>query len=79
MKMLAVIRKERGLTQTEVAKYLSIAPSTYCMYENRKISIPKVIAEKLATLLEIQIDKIFLCHIFIVNELDEVDIKELLS
>lgn len=34
------LREEKGLTQTELAKYLEVTQKTYSRYENDECSIP---------------------------------------
>lgn len=36
MKNLIILRKEKNITQLEIAKYLKISQSTYATYENNK-------------------------------------------
>lgn len=58
MKNLKEIRKQKGLTQTEVAKKLNISQQTYSDYENKKTEpdINKLI--ELSKLFNISLDKL---------------------
>ncbi len=56
---LAEIREMKGLTQSDMAEKLAIGISTYNVYENGSRRIPKRIAEKIALILDTDIDNIF--------------------
>ena len=58
MKNLKEIRKQKGLTQTEVAQKLNISQQTYSDYENKKTEpdIDKLI--ELSKLFNISLDKL---------------------
>lgn len=55
---LRQLRKEKKLTQDEVAKYLNVGRTTYLGYENEKIGIPAKRLEQLADLFGVSIDYI---------------------
>lgn len=65
---LAYLRKKKGLTQDEMAKMLAIGLSTYNQYENLQRSIPIQIAEKIASILDVPVDEIFLPIKFTVSK-----------
>lgn len=52
------LRKEKGMTQQEVAKYLHIHRRTYCAYENGRRSITARILIRLADLFDVSTDYI---------------------
>lgn len=66
-KTLADIRKEKNLSQGDLASKMDIAVSTYCQYETGKRNIPTHIVEKLCEILEIKQDDIFLPTRFTVS------------
>jgi putative transcriptional regulator len=68
MTKLAYLRKKKGLTQDEMAKILTIGLSTYNQYENLQRGIPIQIAEKIASILDITVDEIFLPIKFTVSK-----------
>ncbi|MBL7575558.1 DNA-binding transcriptional regulator, XRE-family HTH domain [Peptoniphilus asaccharolyticus DSM 20463] len=57
---LQSIRESHKLSQQDMAKNLNIAVSTYCQYETGKRNIPKNTAEKIANILNVNINDIFL-------------------
>jgi len=52
-------RKEAGMTQKELAEKAGLAQCTICFYENLSTSIKKEHADKIAVLLEKQVDELF--------------------
>lgn len=60
IRSLEKARKEKGLTQEQMAANLEIAVSTYNQYENGARSVPRETAEAAAKLLGVSIDDIFL-------------------
>lgn len=68
MKSINKIRNEKGITQSFIAKKLGIAVSTYNMYEKGKRKVPEKIASRIAQLLEVERDIIFLPVAFAVSK-----------
>jgi len=58
MQSLAIIRKNFGLTQENVAKMLGVANSTYAQYESGARSPNIVMLKKLADLFQCTIDEL---------------------
>lgn len=54
------LRRERGITQVQMAKLLGIPVSTYNVYENGNRKVPKKIAFQIAKVLQVKIEDIFL-------------------
>lgn len=67
-KSISEIRNEKGITQSCIAKKLGIPVSTYNMYEKGRRRVPEKIATKIAQLLEIDRDDIFLPVTFAVSK-----------
>lgn len=59
-KTLSNIRKNKGLSQEDIAGQLGVGISTYCQYETGKRSIPYDVVDKLCKILDIKKDEIFL-------------------
>ncbi len=59
-KTLREYRKEKGLTQSQMAEMIGIVVSSYNMYETGQRSVPIAKAEKIATILNVKVDEIFL-------------------
>ena len=53
---LKSLRKDKGINQNEIAKYLNISQVAYSYYEIEKRNIPIEILEKLADLYKTSID-----------------------
>jgi DNA-binding XRE family transcriptional regulator len=70
-KNLAKVRKQKGKTQTEMAKLLGIGVSTYNLYENGAHKTPREIAVGIAEILEIEVEAIFLPATFTVCKSEE--------
>lgn len=71
MTSLASLRKKAGITQEEMAQNLGIGISTYNQYENSQRNIPYQIAEKIAKILNVSVDQIFLPTKFTVSKINE--------
>jgi len=71
MRNLAKVRKQKGKTQTEMAKLLGIGVSTYNLYENGAHKTPREIAVEIARILETEVDAIFLPATFTICKRDE--------
>lgn len=72
MKMsLADIRNKKGKTQAEMAKLLGIGVSTYNLYENGGRKVPDRIATKIAQILEVNKNDIFLPATFTVSKTEQ--------
>ena len=59
---LKAARKEKGLTQTEVASKVGVSQSTYAFYENGMGDPSTIVLRRLATLLEVSIDWLYDNH-----------------
>ena len=68
MTKLADLRKEKGLTQEVMAKKLTIGLSTYNQYENLQRGIPFKTAVKIASILNVSVEDIFLPIKFTVSK-----------
>lgn len=68
MKSLAELRQQRGITQIEMAKILGIADSTLSQYETGQRTLPVNIAKKIAAILDVSIEDIFLPVKFTVSK-----------
>ena len=71
MNELAIKRKEAGFTQDQMAQILGIGISTYNQYENSQRNIPFEAAAKIAEILKVPQDQIFLPVKFTVSKLAE--------
>lgn len=60
IRSLEKARKEKGLTQEQMAANLEIAVSTYNQYENGARSVPRSVAEAAANILGVNVEDIFL-------------------
>lgn len=77
MSQLADERQKRHFTQEYMASKLGICVSTYCQYETGSRNVPKNIAEKIASILMISVEDIFLPHKFTVSKSEKE--KQLLN
>lgn len=68
---LAEARKLKGITQTEMAKILGIGVSTYNLYENGGRKVPEKIATKIAHILGVDKEEIFLPATFTVSKIEQ--------
>ncbi len=68
MQDLATIRRNKNKTQEQMAKELNIGISTYNQYENSQRNIPYDIAIKIAEILNVKIEEIFLPVRFTVSK-----------
>ena len=68
MKQIEDVRKEKGYTQEYVAANIGVATSSYNQYETGARSIPADIAERIAGVLGVARDDIFLPVKFTVRE-----------
>lgn len=68
MEKLAELRKKKGLTQETMARKLDIGLSTYNQYENSQRGIPIRTAKKIALILNIPLEDIFLPIRFTVSK-----------
>lgn len=57
---LSEIRNEKRITQEAMAKQLNIAVSTYNQYENAQRNVPVNLAKKIAEILGVEVEDIFL-------------------
>lgn len=65
---LTEIRNSKNIRQAELAKRLGVAVSTYNMYENGERTVPAHIAKKIAKILEVDVNEIFLPEKFTVSK-----------
>lgn len=65
---LAELRINKKKTQEQMAKMLEIGVSTYNQYENSQRNIPYDIAKKIAEILEVEVEDIFLPVRFTVSK-----------
>lgn len=56
MNNLKDLRKGKGLTQTEVARYIGISQNNYSYWENGKVKIDNESIQKLADYFEVSVD-----------------------
>ena len=73
MTALADLRKKAGYTQEEMSKLLNIGLSTYNQYENSQRHIPRDVANKIAAILNVSIEDIFLPTRFTVQNFTNKD------
>ena len=66
---LEQVRKSKKITQEYIANKVGIAISTYCQYENGVRNVPREIAEKVAGILGVSINEIFLPEKFTVSKI----------
>ncbi len=57
-------RLEKGYTQEYMAKAIKVSTGCYNMYENNQRKIPKNKAEKIAKILNCEIDRLFMPFTF---------------
>lgn len=57
-------RLEKGYTQEYMAKAIEVSTGCYNMYENNQRKIPKNKAEKIAKILNCEVDKLFMPFTF---------------
>lgn len=65
---LIAMRKQKGLSQQGMASRLGIAPSTYNQYETGSRKVPADVAEKIGSILEVEVSQIFLATKFTVSK-----------
>ena len=58
MENLKRLRKSRGITQTQIAKYLGISQNNYSYWENGKVKIDNASLQKLADYFGVSVDYI---------------------
>jgi transcriptional regulator with XRE-family HTH domain len=68
MTKIEVKRKDKNLTQQEIAEYIDSSIGGYNMYENNRRKIPRKKAEKIAEILKCEISEIFLPSTFTASE-----------
>lgn len=56
MNKLKELRKQKGLTQTQVAQYIGISQNNYSYWENGKVKIDNDSLQKLADLFDVSVD-----------------------
>ena len=61
------LRRLVDLNQVEMAKKINIPISTYNVYENGKRKVPKEVVVKIARILEVDVEEIFMPVNFIVS------------
>ena len=70
MRQIEIARKAKGFTQEYVANSVGVATSSYNQYETGARSIPADVAEKIASVLDVEVNEIFLPMKFTVREQD---------
>jgi len=65
------LRKKLNISQIDMAKMLQIPVSTYNMYENGKRKVPEKVANKIAEILNVKLEEIFLPATFTVSKTKE--------
>ncbi|ATW26747.1 helix-turn-helix domain-containing protein [Candidatus Formimonas warabiya] len=68
MKTLSEVRKEKKITQLEMAEKLGVAVSTYNMYENGERNIPEKVASGISNVLGIHKSDFFVPITFTLSE-----------
>lgn len=71
MRQIEDVRKAKGFTQEYVANNVGVAISSYNQYETGARSIPADVAERIASVLGVEIGEIFLPVKFTVREQKE--------
>lgn len=56
---LTKIRKEKGIKQEVMAEKIGVAASTYCQYETGTRTLPTEVVQKICTILEVDIEQLF--------------------
>lgn len=72
MRQIEAVRKAKGFTQEYVAISVGVATSSYNQYETGARSIPADVAEKIASVLGVEVGEIFLPMKFTVREQEAV-------
>lgn len=68
MRQIEDIRKSKGFTQEYVAAAVGVATSSYNQYETGARSVPADVAERIASVLGVEMGEIFLPSKFMVRE-----------
>lgn len=68
MRQIDDVRKAKGFTQEYVAKNVGVAVSSYNQYETGARSIPADVAERIASVLGVEVSEIFLPVKFTIRE-----------
>jgi len=66
--ILAKLRKDKKYTQEKMAEMLGISIAAYNLYENGGRKVPKKVATKIAQILEVDKEEIFLPETFAVRK-----------
>lgn len=74
MKTIAQLRADKGINQNEMAKILGVAESTLSQYETGARTLPYTTANKIAAILDVSIDEIFLPTRFTVSKRKEREV-----
>ena len=70
-KSIEKLRKDKNISQVEMAQKLGLPVSTYNVYENGNRKVPEEIARKIAYILDVEIEYIFLPATFTVSKSKE--------
>ena len=70
-KTIKTLRIEKGISQTDMAQRLELPISTYNTYENGNRKVPEAIANKIAKILNVKVEDIFLPVSFTVSKTDK--------
>lgn len=71
-KTIGELRNKENLTQIEMAKILGISVSAYNMYENGNRKVPEQIASKIAQILKVNMEDIFLPATFTTSKTRDI-------
>lgn len=67
-KTIEILRIEQGISQTDMAQRLGLPISTYNTYENGNRKVPEAIAYKIAKILNVKVEDIFLPATFTISK-----------
>lgn len=73
LKRLRKIRREAGISQSEMADYLGISTQAYHMKESGKSSLKLEEAKKIADILESDIEKLFFSRFY--NKIEDIELN----
>ncbi len=68
VKSIEQLRKNKDISQIQMAEMLNIPISTYNMYENGKRKVPEDIARNIARILGVEVKDIFLSATFTLSK-----------
>ena len=68
IKNIEQLRKDKNISQTEMAQMLKLPVSTYNVYENGNRKVPEEVARNIAKILDVKIKDIFLPATFTISK-----------